>query len=90
MLIGGRGAGSMSAEQANRWTACCSASSGEIWGGGPAGSEALGGGLKKKQISKKQDTQNITFATSITLKLIATTINTTINSYSLLLKHTGE
>lgn len=52
MLIGGRGAGSMSAEQANKWTACCSASSGDTWGGGPAGRDALGGGLKKERKNK--------------------------------------
>lgn len=53
MLIGGRGAGSVSEEHANRWTAFSSASSGGTCGGGHAVSEALGGGLvDEKQKSK--------------------------------------
>lgn len=49
MLIGGRGAGRLSPEQANRRAACCSVLSGDTWGGGPAGRDALGGGLGDKE-----------------------------------------
>ena len=50
MLTGGRGTGTLSEEQANRRTACCSAWSGATCAGGPAGREALGGGLWRRAV----------------------------------------
>lgn len=71
MLTGGRAVWRLAAEHANKWTACCSASSGEIWDGGPAGREALGRGLNGEN---KQMVQITELHTQTIIKRSARTI----------------